>query len=101
MSFVFYDVKWTTKVEQDRQGQAHMSKIIFDIPNQPVQLLFAPQPAAPPPPPECPAGHPPGTTEPLARPPAHAAPAPPRRSWPAAPATVMPEGKNKASVWAG
>lgn len=46
-----------------------------------------PQPAAPLHSPECPAGRPPGTTESLARPPAHAAPAPPRQSWPAAPAT--------------
>lgn len=48
-----------------------------------------PPPAAPPHPPVCPAGRPPGTTEPLARPPAHAAPAPPRHSWPAAPATTQ------------
>lgn len=62
-------------------------KCVFDVPNWPVQPPSGPQPAAPLHPPACPAERPPGTTEPLARPPAHAAPAPPRHSWPAALAT--------------
>lgn len=71
-----------------------------------VRLPSGLQPAAPPRSPGCPAGRPPGTKEPLAPPPAHATPAPPRRSWPAAPAKPQTEAHinvgspaQRASPW--